>query len=117
MTVTDTAWPGSIRSSSTWIVTDGPTALGVGVAVAPAAGATATPTPSAVGPSVTIQVDDDLIDPGQAVSVTVIARYSGPIDWIEFEGIESENNNENDNDASNDPELARKRFDCDDRTE
>jgi hypothetical protein len=80
---------------------------------------TATPTaaPSAVGPTVTIQVDDDLIDPGQSVSVTVIARYATPIDWIEFEGIESENNNENDNDASDDPALARQRFDCDDRTD
>ena len=85
---------------------------------APAAGtATPTPTPGAVGPTVTIQVDDDQIDPGQSVSVTVIARYGTPIDWIEFEGIESENNNENDNDASNDPQLARMRFDCDDRTE
>jgi cell division septation protein DedD len=84
----------------------------------PAAGtATATPTPSAVGPTVTIQVDDDLIDPGQSVTVTVIARYPTAIDWIEFEGIESDNNNENDNDASNDPALARQRFDCDDRTE
>jgi hypothetical protein len=84
---------------------------------APGATATLTPTPGAVGPTVTIQIDDDLIDPGQTITVTVIARYSGPIDWLEFEGIESENNNENDNDASADPALARQRFDCDDRTE
>jgi hypothetical protein len=84
---------------------------------APGATATATATPGAAGPTVTIQIDDELIDPGQSVTVTVIARYSGPIDWLEFEGIESENNNENDNDASADPELARRRFDCDDRTE
>jgi hypothetical protein len=84
---------------------------------APGATATQTPTPGATGPTVTIQVDDDVIEPGQSVSVTVIARYTGPIDWIEFEGIESENNNENDNDAATDPELARRRFDCDDRTE
>ena len=83
----------------------------------PAAGATVTPTPSAVGPTVTIQSNDARIDPGQAVDITVIARYATAIDWIEFEGIESENNNENDNDASADPELGRKRFDCDDRTE
>ncbi|MGE3267696.1 MAG: hypothetical protein AB7P40_03040 [Chloroflexota bacterium] len=82
----------------------------------PAPGAP-TATPGAAGPTVTIQVDDDLTDPGQTVSVTVIARYDTPIEWIEFEGIESENNNENDNDASNDPELSRKRFDCDSRTE
>ena len=85
---------------------------------APAAGtATPTPAPAAVGPSVTIQVDDELIDPGQTISVTVIGRYATAIDWIEFEGIESENNNENDNDASDDPALARQRFDCDNRTE
>ena len=84
---------------------------------APGATATLTPTPGPAGPTVTIQVDDDLIDPGQSVNVTVIARYDTPIDYIEFEGIESENNNENDNDASNDPALARQRFECDDRTE
>jgi hypothetical protein len=80
--------------------------------------ATATSTPGATGPTVTIQVDDDLIDPGQSISVTVIARYTGPIDWIEFEGIENEDSgDDNDNEASADPELSRKRFDCDDRTE
>ncbi|MFN8635659.1 MAG: hypothetical protein U0893_17565 [Chloroflexota bacterium] len=79
--------------------------------------ATPTGTASAVGPTVTIQVDDDLIDPGQTVHVTVIARYSTAIDWIEFEGIESDNNNENDNDASDDPALARQQFDCNDQTE
>jgi len=83
----------------------------------PGATTTVTPTPGATGPTVTIQVDDDTIEPGQSVSVTVIARYATPIDWIEFEGIESDNNNENDNNASSDPELSRKQFDCDDRTE
>jgi len=80
--------------------------------------ATVTPTLSAVGPSVTIQIDDANIDPGQAVNVTVIANYTGPIDWIEFEGIESDNNNSNDNSTTSaDPELSRQRFDCDDRTQ
>src|SRR3954469_5885835 len=37
MTVTLTDWPGSIVSSSTWIVTVGPAADGVGVTVAVAA--------------------------------------------------------------------------------
>ena len=87
----------------------------------PPAGATATltPTPGATGPTVTIQVDDDTIDPGQSVSVTVIARYTGPIDWIEFEGERSDDDDDNDNtvSAGDDPELARRRFDCDDRTE
>jgi hypothetical protein len=80
--------------------------------------ATVTTTPSALGPTVTIQVNDDRIDPGQSVDVTVIARYATPIDWIEWEGILEENANENDNSSTSpDPELARRRFDCDDRTE
>jgi hypothetical protein len=64
---------------------------------------------------VTLQVDDTRIDPGQTISVTVIGRYATPIDWIEFEGVAGDNNN--DNDATVDPALARQRFDCDDRTE
>ena len=80
----------------------------------PGATATLTPTPGAAGPTVQIQVDDDVIDPGQTVNITLIANYTGNIEWLEFEGVESENNNENDNDASNDPALARQRIDCDD---
>ena len=87
---------------------------------APPAGATATATgtaaPSAVGPTVTLQVDDERIDPGQTVNVTVIARYATGIDWIEFEGVEGTRNNANDN-AATDQAFARQRFDCDDRTE
>src|SRR4051812_36062390 len=59
--------------------TPGPT-----VAV-PAGTATATPTTTAAGPSVTLQVDDTRIDPGQTINVTVIARYATAINWIEFE--------------------------------
>jgi hypothetical protein len=80
----------------------------------PGATATLTPTPGAAGPTVQIQVDDDVIDPGQTVNITLIANYTGNIEWLEFEGVESENNNENDNDASDDPALARQRIDCDD---
>jgi hypothetical protein len=80
----------------------------------PGATATLTPTPGAAGPTVQIQVDDDVIDPGQTVNITLIANYTGTIEWLEFEGVESENNNENDNDASDDPALARQRIDCDD---
>jgi hypothetical protein len=80
----------------------------------PGATATATTTPGAAGPTVQIQLDDDVIDPGQTVNITLIANYTGTIEWLEFEGVESENNNENDNDASDDPALARQRIDCDD---
>jgi hypothetical protein len=87
------------------------------VATQPGATATATmtTTPSAVGPQVTLQVDDDRIDPGQTISVTVIARYATPIDWIQFEGVAGDNNN--DNEAVVDPALSRQEFDCDGRTE
>jgi hypothetical protein len=86
------------------------------VATTPPGAATATATATAVGgPTVTLQVDDDRIDPGQTINVTVIGRYATPIDWIEFEGVAGDNNN--DNEATVDPALARQRFDCDDRTE
>jgi hypothetical protein len=89
----------------------------VPVATQPGATATATmtATPGAVGPTVTLQVDDDKIDPGQTISVTVIARYATPIDWIQFEGVAGTNNN--DNEATVDPALTRQQFDCDSRTE
>ncbi len=81
-----------------------------------AATATVTPTPSAAGPTVTVQVDDDTIDPGQSVSVTVIANHTVGIDWIEFEGVYdgNQNSNKNDNDSPADAAFARQRFDCDD---
>jgi len=84
--------------------TAGPTSAPIGVA-------TATPTTTATGPTVVLQVDDDRIDPGQTINVTVIGHYATPIDWIEFEGVSGDNNN--DNDAQTDPALSRQRFDCD----
>jgi hypothetical protein len=69
-----------------------------------------------VGPSVTIQVDQNLINPGQSIAITVIARSVTGIDWIEFDAIESDNN-ENGNDDSSDPARVRQRLDCDWRTE
>jgi hypothetical protein len=95
-----------------------PAVTPVPVATQPAgatATATMTATPGAVGPRVTLQVDDDKIDPGQTISVTVIARYATPIDWIQFEGVAGTNNN--DNEATVDPALTRQEFDCDSRTE
>jgi len=76
--------------------------------------ATVTPTPSALGPTVTIQLDDDAIDPGESVNVTVIASYATGIDWIEWEGVKADNDNGNDNASSaSDPELSRTEHDCD----
>lgn len=56
---------------------------------APAGTATATPT-AAAATTVEIQLDDDLIDPGQKVRVTVIARNSAGIEWIEWQGNETD---------------------------
>ena len=93
-----------------------PAVTPVPVSTQPAGTATATATGTAVGgPTVTLQVDDDKIDPGQTINVTVIARYATPLDWIQFEGVAGTNNN--DNEATLDPALTRQEHDCDDRTE
>ena len=67
--------------------------------------------PSALGPTVTIQLDDDEIDPGDSIDVTVIGAYATGIDWIEWEGVKTENENDNTSSTS-DSELARKEHDC-----
>jgi hypothetical protein len=74
---------------------------------APAATATATPNPSSTI-AVDLQLDDDLIDSGQKLRVTVIARSPAGIDWIEWSG-----------DDTDDSELdADHRFDgCDQNTQ
>jgi hypothetical protein len=76
---------------------------------------TATPTPAA-GPRVTIQVDDDRIDSGDEIKITVIAEDAAGLSWIEWEGDADTSDNGNDNDDVDDPELKRRRFDCDGRT-
>jgi hypothetical protein len=73
--------------------------------------ASTTTTPSALGPNVTIQLDDDVIDPGESINVTVIASYPTGIDWIEWEGVAVDNENDNTSSAS-DPELSSKEHDC-----
>jgi hypothetical protein len=75
---------------------------------------TATPIPAA-GPRVTIQVDDDRIDPGNEIKITVIAKDPAGLSWIEWEGATDSNRNNNDN--LDDPELGRRRFDCDGQTD
>ena len=78
--------------------------------------ATPTPTPNVGAPSVTVQLDDDRIDPGQNVSITVIGRDDQGIDWIEWRGRLADDNDNDDGDV--DPVLReRQRFDCDERTE
>ncbi|MFN8525768.1 MAG: hypothetical protein U0821_21930 [Chloroflexota bacterium] len=83
---------------------------------APAGTATATATTTAAGPQVNIQINDSRIDPGQKIEVTVIANSADGLDWIQWEGLTESKVNENDNkDKDQDPELARKEFDCDKR--
>ncbi|MCC6177077.1 MAG: hypothetical protein IT305_17345 [Chloroflexi bacterium] len=85
---------------------------------APTAGPTETPTPTGTvapnAPRVTIQVDDDRIDPGQNITVTVIANSSQGLDWIEWDGTIQKNDRDQ---ATGDPELDQtRRFPCDSQT-
>ena len=83
-----------------------------GTVMAPPASAPATAVPNATaatttGPSVSIQVDDERIDQGDEVAITVIARDARGLDWIAWEG-----------DDTDDAELDREhRFDCNGQTE
>jgi hypothetical protein len=83
---------------------------GAGGQVSAPVGVPATAMPGATstsGPAVSIQVDDDQIDPGDELSVTVIARDPRGLDWIAWEG-----------DDTGDAELDREhRFDCNGQTE
>ena len=75
----------------------------------PAATATHTPTPDpAASISIDLQLDDDLIDSGQKIRVTVIGRSPAGLEWIEWSG-----------DDTNDPTLdAEHRYDnCDQNTQ
>jgi len=115
--------PGSVARPGELPNTDMTGAFEAGIGPAPQpqpqpGGATATPTTVAVttsGTTITVQLDDDTIDPGQSVTVTLIANHTAGIDWIEFEGVyEGNDNNQNDNEAAGDAALARQRLDCDD---
>ena len=66
-----------------------------------------TTTPSLLDRRVTIQLDDDAIDPGESVSVTVIASYPTAIEWIEWEAVEEDNENDNESSASDSGALGR----------
>jgi hypothetical protein len=76
--------------------------------------ATATPTVSEdPPPTVNLQVDDDRIQVGQTISVTLIADDNNGIDWIQWEGTIQEED-DNDNKATGDADLdAEHRHDCD----
>jgi hypothetical protein len=101
-----------------------PTSSGGGGPAAPAVTptVTSTPTPADLAPSVTIQVDDNRIDPGEQIRVTVIASDDQGLDWIQWEGVEdenglrnetgNENGNDNEDNSVDDPELTIRMYDC-----
>ena len=62
-------------------------------------------------------MDDDLIDPGQPIQVTVIARHSSPIDWMHWETVLGDENPDVEHSPALDPQLQLQAFDCDDRPE
>jgi hypothetical protein len=75
--------------------------------------ATATPVPEDPPPTVSIQVDDERIQVGQTVNVTVIAQDNKAIEWIQWEGT-IPGDGDNDNKATGDGDLdAEHRHDCD----
>jgi len=55
--------------------------------VPPAATPTPTATATPTGPSVTIQVDDETIDPGQSISVTIIAQGSSNLYLLQWRTV------------------------------
>ncbi|MCC6174494.1 MAG: hypothetical protein IT305_04245 [Chloroflexi bacterium] len=116
----------AVPESGQWVVpgADGALTLGeqpewVGMALAPPAPApastpTPTPAPDDLAPTVTLQVDDDRIETGQHIAVTVIGNDDKGLEWIEWEGTIVEGG-DNDNRSTGDPALDdRHRHDCDD---
>jgi hypothetical protein len=97
---------------SDWVSTplrvrDGPTPTPTPVTPTPTVGPgtpTVTPTPVAVLPTVKLQVSDDSINLGSTVDITIIASSDKGLDWIQWEG-----------DDTDDPELDSHRFNCDNR--
>jgi hypothetical protein len=57
-------------------------------------------------------VDDDLIDPGQSVRVTLIGRSTVNLAWIQYVTVLGEDSPDEDHSPATDPELARRDFDC-----
>ena len=86
----------------------------------PAAGPTNTPAPTVSGdalPTVSIQVDDDRLNPGQSLTVTLIGRDDKGLEWIEWREVEDDSNNDNDDPDFDTVLRERHRFDCDNQVE
>ncbi len=80
--------------------------------------ATPTATPSAdPPPSVSVRVNDSVIQAGGPVEIEVFAEDNSGIDWIEWEGTTEESDNGNDNRSTGDEALdGNHRYDCDGQT-
>jgi hypothetical protein len=76
--------------------------------------ATATPTTApTIGPSVSIQVDDGVVDPGQPVKITLIAKHTGPIEWMQYWVNLGDGRPDQDHSPATDPQLASQGLNCD----
>jgi hypothetical protein len=79
-------------------------------------GATLTPTPTGTPntlPTATIQVDDDAIDPGETISVTIIGRGTNNLLLLEWQTVLGDENPDEERSPATDPQLAKQYFYCD----
>jgi hypothetical protein len=79
----------------------------------PTATLTPTPTGTPVGPSATIQVDDDTIDPGQTISITIIGRGTNNLLLLQWATVLGDENPDEEHSPATDPQLAAQNFYCD----
>ena len=114
----------AVPDSGQWLVPagDGSGALILGarpswaVDTGQTAGAGATAIPGDALPTLSIQVDDEVVDPGETVDVTLIGADDVGLQWIEWEGTYFDDGEDNDNRSTGDPALdGRHRHDCDDQ--
>jgi hypothetical protein len=83
--------------------------------VPPTATPSATRVPEAVGPAVTIQIDDAVIDSGQIVNVTMIGHDTEPLYLLELYPVLGNESPDREHSPATDSELAARTFRCDSR--
>ena len=62
-------------------------------------------------------MDDDLIDPGQPVKVTLIARHTSPLEWIQYWVNLGDENPDQDHSPATDPQLVSQGIRCEGQTD
>ena len=112
----------AVPDSGQWLIPagDGSGALVLGAKPTWAGGAQAAAATTAIPgdalPTVSIQVDDEVINPGQTVRITLIGADDKGLQWIEWEGTFFDDGEDNDNRSTGDPVLdGRHRHQCDDQ--